>query len=181
MKQRIASSIFRLMGWKAVFDVPNFPKCVICVAPHTSNWDFIIGKLAYLSVGRKAGFLMKKDWFFFPLGSLFRSMGGVPVYRDKKHDLTTQIANKYNESEEFAIAITPEGTRKRNSKWKKGFYYIALQANVPIVLASFDYKLKVAAASKYIYPTGDYEADMVEIKAYYKGVTAKYPELFATK
>ena len=79
MKRAISSFILRLFGWTVEVDVPDYPKCVICVAPHTSNWDFFIGKLAYLSIGRYAGFMMKKEWFFPPLGSLLTSMGGVPV------------------------------------------------------------------------------------------------------
>ena len=83
MKRAISSFILRLFGWTVEVDVPDYPKCVICVAPHTSNWDFFIGKLAYLSIGRYAGFMMKKEWFFPPLGSLLTSMGGVPVSRDR--------------------------------------------------------------------------------------------------
>ena len=91
MKRAISSFILRLFGWTVEVDVPDYPKCVICVAPHTSNWDFFIGKLAYLSIGRYAGFMMKKEWFFPPLGSLLKSMGGVPVSRDRHTDMVAQL------------------------------------------------------------------------------------------
>lgn len=76
--------ILRIAGWKVIITEPDYPKCIICVAPHTSNWDFILGELAITSVGRRAGFLMKESWFFFPLGYFFRAIGGIPVPRKKK-------------------------------------------------------------------------------------------------
>ncbi len=81
---KISSLILKLFGWSVTCSVPDYPKCIICVAPHTSNWDFILGKLAYASLGRKAGFLMKDTWFFWPMGVFFRSIGGIPVPRKKK-------------------------------------------------------------------------------------------------
>lgn len=84
MKKRISHFILHLLGWKVEVSVPDYPKCVICVAPHTSNADFFLGKLAYMSIGRHAGFMIKKDWFFFPLNLILRSMGGVPVDRSKR-------------------------------------------------------------------------------------------------
>ena len=120
MRKKVCRFILHLLGWKVEVSVPDYPKCVICVAPHTSNTDFFLGKLAYLSIGRHAGFLIKKDWFFFPLNIIFRSMGGIPVDRSKHSDLIDQIVDKFNKHEHFNIAITPEATRKRNPDWKKG-------------------------------------------------------------
>ena len=118
MRKKVCRFILHLLGWKVEVSVPDYPKCVICVAPHTSNTDFFLGKLAYLSIGRHAGFLIKKDWFFFPLNIIFRSMGGIPVDRSKHSDLIDQIVDKFNKHEHFNIAITPEATRKRNTDWK---------------------------------------------------------------
>lgn len=179
MKKALSRFILRTIGWKVVCTIPDFKKCVICVAPHTSNWDFILGKLAYLSIGRFAGFLIKKDWFFFPLNLIFKSMGGVPVDRKRKTDLVDQIVNQYRSHEQFCLAITPEATRKRNPKWKMGFYYIAFKAEVPIVLAYFDYEKKILGFTKVFYPTGEEAADMKEIKEFYRDKKGKYPELFA--
>ena len=179
MKRAISSFILRLFGWTVVVDVPDYPKCVICVAPHTSNWDFFIGKLAYLSIGRYAGFMMKKEWFFFPLGILFKAVGGIPVNRGRKSSLVEQMAEVFAKRPKFHLAITPEGTRKRNPNWKKGFYYIAQGAGLPIILVAIDYAKKCITAEKVIHPSGDLDKDMREIKLYYKNFKGKYPENFS--
>ena len=176
----ISNFIFtKLLGWKIENLQPEVPKCIIAIAPHTSNFDFIIGKLAYASVGRKAQFLMKKEWFFFPLGLIFKAMGGIPVARKKHTSLTETLAAEFAKHDRLQIAITPEGTRQRVTEWKKGFYYIALKAGVPIVLVGLDYKRKAAIFLDTFFPTGDFEADMVKIKSYYVGITGKYPKKFA--
>jgi 1-acyl-sn-glycerol-3-phosphate acyltransferase len=151
-----------LAGWKLGPVVEDVPKCVICVAPHTSNWDFIVGKLFYTSIGRNASFLIKKEWFFFPFNLLFDWLGGVPVDRSKRTSVTDQMVGQFNRRKEFQLAVTPEGTRKRVNDWKKGFYYIAQKANVPILMAYFDYKKKEVGFKGVFYPTGD--ADTFEIK-----------------
>ncbi len=179
MKKRLCRGILRLFGWRVETTLPDYPKCIICVAPHTSNWDFILGKLAYGSLGRPACFLMKREWFFFPMGAIFKSMGGIPVDRRSATSLTDTLAERYRNSEQLTIAITPEGTRKPNANWKQGFYYIALKAKIPIVLAFIDYKDKHIGLTKVIYPTGDIEKDMAEIKDFYRGRHGKHPENFA--
>lgn len=171
--------LFKRMGWSEQVSIPHRDKCIICVAPHTSNWDFIIGQLYYRSLGRTAGFLMKKEWFFWPLGILFRKMGGIPVYRSKKTSMTDILAERIKEMERFELAVTPEGTRSKVTTWKRGFYFIALKAGIPIQLYDLDYKNKVIRCTKELMPTGDVEADMREIMEYYKNSNAKYPEKFA--
>lgn len=177
----LSGALLRLFGWKVNITVPDYPKCIVCVAPHTSNWDFVLGKLAYSSVGRKAGFLMKESWFRFPLGMIFKAIGGIPVSR--KHpggNLTDAIVQKFNESERMTIAITPEGTRKRTSKWHTGFLYIAREANVPIALGVIDGGTRTISITDTYIPGGDIEADMRYVKSYYSGVTALYPDKFTT-
>jgi len=176
--QKFSRWVFKVLGWKAVVTVEEPPKSVICVAPHTSNWDFIIGKLYYWSLGRKSNFLMKKSWFFFPAGILLRSMGGIAVDRSKRTSVTEQMAEEFNKHESFHLAITPEGTRKLISKWKMGFYHIAVQAKVPIQLAYIDYEKKEMGISGILYPSDDEEADLVIIQAFYKSVNPKHPEKF---
>ena len=164
MKKRLYSFIYyRLLGWKTNVTVPNYDKCIICAAPHTSNWDLFIGKLFYGAIGRKTSFMMKKEWFFFPLGLIFKAVGGIPVDRNRNTSLVDQMANKFAESKQFHLAITPEGTRKPNPNWKKGFYFIALKAQVPIMLIGIDYPSKTITSTKAIMPTGDFEKDMHEI------------------
>ena len=177
--QKICRFIFyRLLGWKYVMTVPFHDKCVICVAPHTTNWDLIMGKLFYGALGRKACFMMKKEWFVFPLGFLFKAIGGIPVNRKRKNSLVDQMTERFASSRWFNLAITPEGTRKANAEWKKGFYYIALGARIPIVLIGIDYEKKCIVAEKYLIPDGDIEKDMKEIKLYFKDFKGKYPEKF---
>lgn len=180
MKQKLYSFIYyKLLGWKTNVTVPNYAKCVICAAPHTTNWDLFIGKLFYGAIGRKTSFMMKKEWFFFPLGILFKAVGGIPVNRGKKSSLVDQMAQRFSSSSYFNLAITPEGTRKANPNWKKGFYYIALKAQVPILLIGIDYEKKTITATRELIPSGDIEKDLKEIKLYFKDFKGKKPENFA--
>lgn len=180
MKQQLCRFIYhRLLGWKTVVTVPFHEKCVICAAPHTSNWDLLIGKLFYGSLGRRASFLMKKEWFFFPLNLVFKAMGGIPVNRGKKNSLVDQLARRFASCSRFNLAITPEATRKANPEWKKGFYYIALQAQVPIMLFGIDYPSKTITCTKAIVPSGNIEKDMREIKRYFMQFTGRHPEYFS--
>lgn len=176
----ISRLILKITGWHVDITVPDYPKVIICVAPHTSNWDFVLGKLAYWSVNRQAGFLMKESWFFFPLKYLFRALGGIPVPRRRGSSLVETIVAKYNRSTHLALAITPEGTRSRTDKWRHGFLYIAMEANVPIVLGALDYRNKQIVITEEFIPTGDVEADLAAIKQYYKQFSGKYPEKFCT-
>lgn len=177
----LSGFILKIAGWTVEITVPDYPKCIICVAPHTSNWDFILGKLAYASVGRKAGFLMKESWFFWPLGPILRSIGGVPVERGRKtRSLVDVLVEKFKTSDRLCLAITPEGTRSRTSKWHTGFLEIARQANIPIELGAIDFKTKRITITDTFTPTGDNEADMKQIKQYYRGFTGKNPNNFST-
>ncbi len=169
-----------ILRWKAEVSVPDFKKCIICAAPHTSNLDLIMGKLFIGAVGRKSGFMMKKEWFVWPLGYIFRAMGGIAVNRSKRNgSLVADTVEKANNSETFRIAITPEGTRKANARWKKGFYNIALEAKLPIVLLGIDYKRKIVSATQYLIPSGDYEVDLAQIKSFFTQFTARHPAQFA--
>lgn len=167
-----------MFGWKIGTVIEDIPKCVICVAPHTSNWDFLIGKLGYTALGRNANFLIKKDWFFFPLNYWFNWIGGVPVDRSKRTSVTEQMVEQFKKREKFQLAITPEGTRKKVNDWKKGFYYIALSANVPIVMIYMDYKKKEVGYKGVFHVTGNVEEDIIAIRKNYRDVSACYPENF---
>ena len=173
--------MFRKMGWQVEMTVPYRDKCIICVAPHTSNWDFIIAELYYHSIGRTAGFLMKKEWFFWPMGVLFRSMGGIPVERSRHVSLTDRVAEAAMRAERFELAVTPEGTRSLATKWKRGFYFIALKAGLPIQLYAIDYKRKRIVCTQELVPSGDVEADMRLIMDYYRPYEGKYPGKFAVE
>jgi 1-acyl-sn-glycerol-3-phosphate acyltransferase len=171
--------LYKHMGWKDEVDQPHPAKYIICLAPHTSNWDFFIGQLYIRAKGMQSNFLMKKEWFFWPLGSLFRSIGGIPVYRQKHTSMTDSMALTATKADVFHLCITPEGTRSLAPEWKKGFYFIALKANLPILLYGVDYEKKIIRCTKTIHPSGDIEADMREIKLYFKDFRGKHPENFS--
>ena len=150
--------IYKLLGWKVTHYLPNdIKKCVIIVAPHTSNWDFIYG-----------------------IGTV-----QIPIDRNKKNtdgektSTVDAMADLFSKHDELRLVITPEGTRSRVEKWRTGFYYVALKANVPIALAFIDYGTKSCGIDKVIYPTGDFKKDMKEIMDFYKTKKAKNPENFS--
>ncbi len=172
----------KLAGWKVEITAPRRDKCVICVAPHTSNWDFILGLAAYQSLGRSANFLMKKFWFFFPLKYLLKAFGGIPVESSKKtgKSLVSQIINDFSTRKYMNLAVTPEGTRSRVETWRTGFLQIAVGAGVPIQLGVIDFSEKKIIIKEEFNPTGDIPSDMARVKEYYSRFTqaAKYPDKF---
>ena len=174
---KIAAFIYKLVGWKAVGSIPDdLKKYVILAAPHTSNWDFFYGRLYFYIFKVPVKFFIKKEWFFFPMGILFRAMGGVPVDRSTNSNLTDEIAKSFKLHEEMAMMVTPEGTRSYSPDWKKGFYYIAQKANVPIVLGFLDYSKKEAGYGPVFYPTGDIDKDFAEFKSFYMTKKGRFPE-----
>lgn len=172
--------IFKCIGWKVKITVPYRDKAVICVAPHTSNWDFIMGLLAYRSLGRKASFLMKEFWFFFPLKYIFKALGGIPVPEKSKTSLTATIINDFKRESYLNLAVTPEGSRSAVTSWRTGFLTIAFNANVPIQLGVIDFSHKIVLIEKEYIPTGNTQEDLKEIRKYYSNFiyAAKYPEKF---
>lgn len=170
--------LLKRMGWTINITQQLSDKFIICLAPHTSNWDFIIGQLYSGAVGLKCNFLMKKEWFFWPLGPIFKKLGGIPVWRDRHSSMTDNLANTALRMEQFHLCITPEGTRKPNPDWKKGFYFIAQKADIPILLYGADYERKLIQCTETFIPTGDIEGDMIHIKEYFKDFKGKHPENF---
>jgi 1-acyl-sn-glycerol-3-phosphate acyltransferase len=173
----IARIIFLVIGWKIDPNPPqNIKKCVIAVGPHTSNWDFILGRLAFFQYGVQGKFLIKKELFFFPLGILLKSLGGIPVDRKKNSNMTDFAVNLFNKSDSLYLVFTPEGTRKYNPNWKKGFYYIALKAQVPIYIAYVDFATKTGGFHSLFNPTGNVEEDILEIKNILSQYKGRVPE-----
>ena len=173
--------LYRQMGWKLNVTEQLPRKGILCLAPHTSNWDFVIGQLYARAEGLKTNFLMKKEWFFWPLGSLFKRMGGIPVWRSKHTSMTDNLAQTARESKNFLLCITPEGTRKQNAEWKMGFYYIAQKAEIPILLFGVDYQKKLIQCTRTIIPDGNMEDQIREIKLYYKDFIGKKPQNFTNR
>lgn len=173
--------ILRIAGWKVDITAPRRNKCVICVAPHTSNWDFILGLFAYKSLGREANFLMKEFWFFFPLKYLLRALGGIPVPAKRSGGSLTESAIKMFKKRDYVnLAVTPEGTRSLTEKWHTGFLYIAYGAGVPVQLGIIDYKRKDIIIKEEYQPTGNIEEDLKAIRSFYSdyGNVALYPHKF---
>ena len=170
--------LYKQMGWTLQVTEEHPDKYIICLAPHTSNWDFLLGQLYSGAEGIKSNFLMKKEWFFWPLGPFFKRIGGIPVYRQKKTSMTDAMAETAKAAQTFHLCITPEGTRSLNPDWKKGFYFIALKAGIPILLYGVDYEKKLIECTKTIVPSGDLEKDMREIKLYFRKFKGKKPENF---
>jgi len=171
--------MLQLAGWTIVGEIPeHIKKCVILAAPHTSNWDFIIGRLGYYVLGVQVKFLIKKESFQNPLGGLLKRMGGIPVDRGRSSNLVEQIALLFHKESQLNVVVTPEGTRKLTTRWKKGFYYIALKADVPIVFGFLDYSKKEVGFGPALMPSGNFEKDFEVITSFYAQKTAKFQENF---
>ena len=171
--------LYKKLGWTKCVTVAHPDKFIICLAPHTSNWDFIIGQLYAQAEGFKINFLMKREWFFWPLGVIFRSLGGIPVWRSKHTSMTDNLAKTAKTKDSFKLCITPEGTRSPNTEWKKWFYFIALNAEIPILLYGVDYEKKKIVCTDSFTPSGNIDEDMPKIKSYFKDFKGKKPENFA--
>ncbi|MCC6838158.1 MAG: 1-acyl-sn-glycerol-3-phosphate acyltransferase [Bacteroidia bacterium] len=179
--------IYTLLGWKVSHFLPDhIKKCVIIVAPHTSNWDFIFGMGAVAVMKLNQKFVIKKEWMKFPFNLLMKPLGALPIDREKhrmegstKSSTVEAMADLFKEHEELRLVITPEGTRSRVEKWKTGFYYVALKANVPIALAFINYGNKTCGVDKIIYPSGDFKKDMKEIMDFYKDKQGKNQHNFS--
>jgi 1-acyl-sn-glycerol-3-phosphate acyltransferase len=177
--KKLSKNIMKLFGWKVIGIVPSEKKIVCIVAPHTSFWDFIWGWLSFRSIGIPSNFLIKKEFFIFPIKRLLLAMGGIPVNREQARNTVQYCVDLFNSREKMALTITPEGTRKYTVKWKKGFYYIARQANVPLYVGFIDYQKKVTGLLTKFEITGDFEKDFVEIQNILRGHVAKFPKNYS--
>jgi 1-acyl-sn-glycerol-3-phosphate acyltransferase len=179
MKKKLSSFLLKIFGWKIVGSFPELKKYMIIVAPHTSYSDFVLGLLACMSLNKKAKFIIKKDFFKFPFKNILLKAGGLPVDRTSPIVFTNQLIKIINESDEFILIITPEGTRKKTKNWKNGFYFISQKADIPIVIGIIDYKNKEMIMNEIFEKSGNVTEDMKRIKSYYKNASPKYPENFS--
>ena len=150
---------FKLMGWKIEGVFPDLNKMIVAVVPHTKNFDFIIGLLTRAAIKEKINYVGKKELFNPITGWFFKALGGAPINRGAKENTVQAIVKMFKSRSFFRLAIAPEGTRKRVEQWKTGFYYIAKEANVPILLVKFDYPQKKVSFLDLFYPTGDKKND----------------------
>lgn len=176
ISQLLAHLILRLIGWRTHTIRPHTSRYVIIGAPHTSNWDFGLMLLLIAAEQLPIHFMGKDSLFRGPLGSLMRSLGGIPVNRRERGNLVDQIAAKFEQYDDLIIGIAPEGTRSKSKHWKTGFYYIALKAKVPIAMAYLDYGNKIIGVGPSFMPSGDIKADFEFIHEFYSGIVGKNPK-----
>ncbi len=165
--------VLRVMGWRIEGSLPNLSKFVVIAAPHTSNWDFVVGMAATLALDVEAHWIGKHTIFRWPFRRLMTGLGGLPVNRASTTGLVEQIVDRFASSPSLVLGLAPEGTRKKVTKWKSGFYYIAMGAGVPIVCAYFDFEARKVGIGPVVHPTGDYEADLGRITEFYKPIRGK--------
>ncbi|PKR80601.1 acyltransferase [Brumimicrobium salinarum] len=173
---KVAIWILKRMGWTIKDNPEGVDKAIIVMGPHTSNWDFIIGKLAFMHYGVKGRYLIKKELFFWPMGWFLKKLGGIPVDRKKNNNFTDQAVEYFENNESMYMVFTPEGTRSYSPNWKKGFYYIALKAKVPIYIGYMDYPTKTGGFLELFEPTGDIDKDIAFIKKELSQFRGKFPE-----
>jgi 1-acyl-sn-glycerol-3-phosphate acyltransferase len=175
MLKKLSRLILSAMGWELDTRLPQEKKYVIIGAFHTSNWDFPIGILGMWALGLKARWVGKHTLFRGPLGPVFRFLGGIPVDRTVHTGFIQRIAGLYKSRDEMALTIAAEGTRSRTEHWKTGFYFIAVEAGVPIALGYIDYRKKKLGVGATLYPTGDIRQDFELIRKFYKDKTGLRP------
>ena len=171
---------FKLLGWKVVgkthISKNLIKKAIIITAPHTSWHDFYMAILLRSVLRINTHFIGKKELFVFPTGWFFRALGGMPIDRYTKENKVDIIAKLFEGKEEFMMTLAPEGTRKKVSKWRTGFYHIAKKAKVPIIMITLDFENKQNKISEPFYPTDNMEADFKFMRGFFKGVKGKIVE-----
>jgi 1-acyl-sn-glycerol-3-phosphate acyltransferase len=163
----------KLLGWRIDGTIPDIPKLVIAVAPHTSNWDFAIGVAAMFALDLQLSFLGKHTLFRGPFGAILRWMGGIPVDRSTPQGVVAASVAAFAGAERRVLAIAPQGTRKGSGRFRTGFLHIARGAGVPVLLIALDYEARRVRIGPRIEPSADVEADLARVEAYFAPVRGK--------
>ncbi len=174
----LGRAMMRVSGWTFRGTLPDLPKFVIVVAPHTSNWDFPVGVAALFALDLQAHWFGKASLFRPPIGTFMRMIRGRPVRRDSPEGVVAEVAAAVRAESEFVLAIAPEGTRSSVEHWRTGFYHIAEAAGVPIVPVSFDWNRREIGINAPVYPSGNLESDVAALQALYRPEMARHPEGF---
>ncbi|WP_395377700.1 lysophospholipid acyltransferase family protein [Marinicella sp. W31] len=169
--------ILKIFGWRIRVELPDTRKFVLIAAPHTSNWDFIVGILVRFAIGLKINFLGKASLFKPPFGWIFSSLGGIPVERNSRQNMVEQMVEEFAKRTQLCLALAPEGSRSPKEYWKTGFYHIAYKAGVPIVMGTLNFKNKLVEIKEHFMPSGDIHKDMEIIRAYFSKIQGKNPHL----
>lgn len=167
--------LLRLFRWRITGTMPNEPRAVLISAPHTSNLDGFFTAVSSLAIGLHTYFLVKHTAFVGPFDRLLRAVGALPVDRANSKNLVADMARQIRESERMWLAVAPEGTRNA-TEWKTGFYWMAVQAGVPIILIAFDYAKRETQILGIFHPTGDIKKDLPELMARYRDITPRHPD-----
>ena len=175
----ISGAYLRLSGWQLQGDWPNLNKAVLVAAPHTSNWDGIMMLAAAASYRVRLRWMGKKSLTEGPFGGIIKALGCVPIDRSASHDLVKAMGQAFAASAHMILAIPPEGTRSLTRQWKTGFYHIAMQAQVPIIVTVLDFGTKTIRIAAVIHPSGNYDSDLALILGYYDGAMGKNVAQFA--
>ncbi|HBK71627.1 MAG TPA: glycerol acyltransferase [Flavobacteriaceae bacterium] len=182
MKKIIGSFILFIFGWKCVYPQKfKTDKCVTVAAPHTSNWDLIFAISVYWKVGIKVKFIIKHAYTKGLHGRFFKWLGGIGIDRSKHNNTVDFSVDLLNKQEKIVLMLSAEGTRKYVERWRTGFYHIALNAKVPVLLGYLDYTKKIAGVGDLIHLTGDFEVDMTKFQNFYKDIDGKFPENYNKK
>ena len=155
-------------GWRVVGELPDVSKLVVIAAPHSSNWDVFWGLLVKVGLRLDVRFIGKREAFFWPLGPLLRSFGGIAIDRRHAQNVVGEMAALFASNERMWLAIAPEGTRKKVKEWKSGFWRIACAANVPIAPVYFHYPEKIIGFGPLFHPSDNHDADMARIRKFYR-------------
>lgn len=166
-RRRVCRWLIARAGWKLDGEFPHVPRLVFIAAPHSSWWDGVWGLLFKAAIGLDASFMAKRELFFWPLGWLLRTMGGIPIERSSAHGIVPQMVQRFAERDRLWLGIAAEGTRKKVTKWKSGFWHIAREAQVPVMLIYFHYPEKTIGVGPLIETTPDLDADMRRIREFY--------------
>lgn len=176
MLQAVAKFLLRLGGWTPVGEIPAVPKAVFIAAPHTSNWDGIWALIYKVAIGIEIRFFAKSALFWFPLGTLLRGLGGIPLDRSKAQSAVAEAVAMFEKNDSFYFGLAPEGTRAYRDHWKSGFYRIARAAQVPVFLGIIDYGRKRVGIAGRLDLTDDAEADLRKCAEFYKDIVGRHPE-----
>ena len=170
LTRALARSLLALFGWRIEGEIPDRPKLVAIVAPHTSNWDFVIGIAAVYALGLRVRFLGKHTLFRFPLGILMRWLGGTPVVRETPQGAVSAAVAMMAGEEKVVLGLAPAGTRTRGAPWRSGFYHVAVAAKAPILPVAFDFGRRAIRLFPPLEPAGDYAPDLAKLQVLYDGV-----------
>ncbi len=177
----MARRLLGLFGWRMAGALPDAPRFVLIVAPHTSNWDFPLAILAMFAVGLQLTWLGKHTMFRFPVRRLLRWLGGEPVDRSAPKGVVGAAIDRFRDRPQWVLAVSPEGTRRHIAQWKSGYHRVARGAGVPILPVAIDYSRRVIEIGTLFEPTDDATADTAALRSRYAASMARYPAQFATE